>query len=52
MCVVTLHSKPALGVVLPILVPGPAAVGPSVLWENLLDQQSAAVLLPEEVKVL
>lgn len=49
---VTLHSELALGLVLSGLVPGPAAVGPGVLGENLLDQQSAAVLLLEKVEVL
>lgn len=48
----TLHSEPGLGLVLSILVPGLAAVGPGVLGENLMDQQSAAGSLSEELEVL
>lgn len=44
-CVVTLYSELALGLVLSVVVPGLAAVGPSVFRENL-DQQSAAVPPP------
>lgn len=50
--VVTLHSESGLRLVLSVLVPGPAAVGPGVLGEDLLDQQREAVLLSQEVEVL
>lgn len=49
---VTLHSQSTLGGVCSMLVPGLTAVDPSVLRKNLLDQQGAPVLRPEEVEVL
>lgn len=49
---VTLYSEVTLGLVLSILVPSLTAVAPVVFWENLLDQQGAAIPFSEELKVL